>query len=86
MASCDLCGLGPITWTRTEAGKGMPINSRPDPNGTAWFVQTPEGRRLRVASKKNPKPDDGGATKFYRPHFLTCEVYAAKKRLEAMFR
>lgn len=80
MPKCNLCGEGPITWARTEAGKGMPVWSRPDPRGTGWYVGTGKERRLRVASAAHPRPDTGP---FYRPHFLDCAVYAAKKRLEA---
>lgn len=79
MAACNLCGEGPITWARTEGGKGMPVWSRPDPRGTAWWVDTPDGRRLRVASAAHPKP---AGERMFRPHFLDCEVHAAKKRLE----
>lgn len=85
MPQCSLCLEGPISWAMTEkSDKRVPINSRPNPNGTAWWVNTEKGRRLRVASKEHPKPDDG--TPLYRLHFLDCKVHAAKKRLEAQFK
>lgn len=77
-AKCNLCG-DPIFWAKTKNKSGksssMPLNAEPDPTGNAWF----EDGLVVIASNDRPKPR---GVRAFRPHFIDCKVYVAKKKLE----
>lgn len=64
-ATCRSCGA-PIVWVITEAGKRMPIDREPHPDGNVIPSVDLDGKvRARVVTA----PFDGNA---WRSHFVTC--------------
>lgn len=60
MAFCKSCGAA-IEWHKTTAGKNIPIDPEPHPEGNVAFE-----RGLAVVTKPGSKP------KMYRAHWSTC--------------
>ncbi|MBF0501471.1 MAG: hypothetical protein HQM09_15125 [Candidatus Riflebacteria bacterium] len=68
MPNCKSCGAS-IRWVKTEAGKSMPIDDKPNPAGNIVIENG-------VATVRTDKPAN---TRLYISHFATC-VNAAKHR------
>lgn len=63
MSACSTCGA-PIWWAVTEAGKGIPIDAEPRPDGN--MVLGDKGMRPHL-----PLFDDDAMPR-YVSHFATC--------------
>lgn len=72
-ATCRSCGA-PIVWTRTEAGKAMPVDREPavngnlfiDAKGHSWGDSRPQAHSRVVAADEEPERAR------YLSHFVTC--------------
>src|SRR5262245_43988340 len=62
MAFCKGCGQA-IDWYKTAAGKNMPIDPDPHPDGNVYIDVV---RNVAVVAAVGAKP------KMYRPHWATC--------------
>ena len=72
---CSSCGAA-VRWVRTLAGKSMPLDAEPHPQGNVALDET--GEVATVLGK-------GSAEKFaqlprYRSHFATCPHAASHRR------
>lgn len=68
-SACKKCEA-PMIWTKTEAGKNMPLDADPADNGTFCLLESPDdGSPLAVHRTKTPADYDG---EFYMPHWSTC--------------
>ena len=65
MAQCTACNAS-ITWVFTEAGKRMPIDSRPVPDGNVIYDGSGSDR-VRVLKK-----DEETEGQRFKSHFATC--------------
>lgn len=72
MSACRSCGAT-VLWTRTVAGKAMPLDPTPIDGGNVVL----ENGRARVVSKANPAPD---GAKRYVSHHATCPQRARWRR------
>lgn len=70
--TCRSCRK-PITWVKTEKGKNIPLDSRPDPNGNlvvrggvAHFVKP--GQRVEMGER------------LFVSHFVTCPAAKEHRR------
>ena len=61
--NCRSCEA-PILWAETAAGKSMPLDEKPDPNGTFVFVNG-KTRRAEPLDVQLKRP-------LYTSHFATC--------------
>lgn len=68
MSLCRSCDAE-ILWATTAAGKAMPLDAVPNPNGNVEAVCDAHGRWSVVAVYKGP--DLFGAVR-YMPHHATC--------------
>lgn len=73
MSRCASCGAD-ITWAMTEAGKAIPIDTKPTPDGNIT-LHTPDGGGRPVAvveidgqTTLDTDPDEAR----YTTHFATC--------------
>ena len=77
MAVCNSC-KATIWWALTPSGKSMPINEKPDPNGTVTTDQNgiveiiTDPAEQRLARKRGRK--------FYTAHFATCPAADKHRR------
>ncbi len=72
LGTCRSCGAA-VRWAHTAAGRAMPLNPNPHPNGN---VALDDNGRCRVlAARDLPHP---GPT--YRPHWATCPKADAHRR------
>lgn len=64
--TCTGCGL-PIIWVHMEAGRDIPVNASPDPNGTivVWCDRDRGGHYGRYATADTK-------IEVYRSHYATC--------------
>lgn len=65
---CKSCGA-PIEWARTKAGKSMPVDNDPAPDGTIELVDLPGKPPLAIV---HGQPTDEYGEVRYRTHFATC--------------
>lgn len=68
-AECRSCHAA-VIWARTEAGKPMPIDAEPRPDGNLIIVGTLEGSPLVKVDP--PGLFDDPSTARYVSHFATC--------------
>lgn len=64
MSTCRSCGE-PVRWVKTSAGKNMPLDPHPVPNGNIELVRGGHGW---VAEVVDPDPE----VLRYVSHFVTC--------------
>lgn len=76
-AKCKTCGA-PILWTKTKAGKPMPVDAESVPDGNVYVV------RVGVALHSFSKADVGlqQATR-HTSHFATCADAAERRKPKA---
>lgn len=67
MTTCRSCGA-PIRWLRTEAGKPMPVDETPSPDGNVVLI----GGFAHVLHKDEEPPENAARL---LPHFATCPNY-----------
>lgn len=81
-AKCRSCGAA-ILWVLTTAGKRMPLDATPTPDGT---VSIDPGGRATVRTKDDLADVDRAAAlggprpRLYRAHFSTCPQAAQHRR------
>lgn len=76
-AFCDSCEA-PLIFARTQGGKQMPLNAKPDPTGNVAAYQDHLGVwHARVLGKAQ---EPAAHEKRYLPHFATCTDPAAHRR------
>lgn len=63
MASCKKCEA-PIVWGTTSAGKAMPLDADPVPDGE-WVLVAGKVRRFQTDDERLHRPR-------YRVHWKTC--------------
>jgi hypothetical protein len=66
MATCRSCGAQ-IVWAVTEAGKRMPVDPEPSPDGNVELIGSPEHPRAVV---HGTRPLFGPP--LHLAHFVTC--------------
>ena len=79
MSVCQGC-KAEIVWALTSAGKSMPLDPEPHPDGNVEAMQDQDGRWHVIAV--HPGPDLFGGTR-YHSHFTTCpkaDDFKRKKR------
>lgn len=72
------CGAR-IRWVVTEAGKRMPLDYDPSPDGNVIAVEVKGERRARVLGSPSDVPE---GTQAWRSHFASCvepQVYRKHK-------
>lgn len=69
MAVCKGCGAE-VTWVKTLAGKTMPIDPKPNPDGNLQIVDR-SGAQIIVAVVNDTLFDDETTVR-YTSHFATC--------------
>ena len=75
---CTGCSA-PIRWVLTEAGKRMPIDPEPHPDGTVVPMVVDGKRRARVLGGSQLPAQQ----RAYRAHWVTCPASADFKRRKA---
>ena len=69
---CRSCGEN-IRFVKTAGGKTMPINAKPDPEGTLVLIGTEFGEDVTVHHVGRPEPQlELMANPRYKSHFATC--------------
>lgn len=63
MAKCKSCEA-PIEWATTEAGKAMPLDAQPTPDGT-WCLVNGKTWKATDEDRKLHRP-------LHTPHWATC--------------
>lgn len=58
-------------WVKNVAGKRLPIDPEPVPNGNVVPMWVDGERRVRIATADHPIPDDYTGDRFVS-HFATC--------------
>ena len=66
-ASCGSCGA-PMRWVTPLAGKPMPLDAEPNPEGNVEMVTTPAGPRAKV----HAKGQGGLLGERWMPHHASC--------------
>lgn len=72
MTPPEKCGCGQkLLWARTERGRWIPLNSKPDPAGNQAAWQDSDGiwKTRQLTEKTDPK---WGFETVYMPHAATC--------------
>lgn len=75
MATCKSCGAE-IVWAKTPAGKSMPLDADPHPDGNVSL--TPGGALVLPADLVESGKKIG--SKRYRSHFASCPGAAAHRK------
>jgi hypothetical protein len=72
MGTCRTCGAE-IRWMRTPAGKAIPLDFEPDPDGNVVIRHRPAGAVAVVLGKGHPVQETR-----YMPHHATCPNWKDK--------
>lgn len=70
VCSSEACGAA-ITWAVTDAGKRIPIDPEPVPNGNLILTELAPGQDLRVRYLRKGEDIPALAPR-YQAHFVTC--------------
>ena len=70
-ATCRYCSA-PIIWVRTAAGRAMPLDAEPNPDGNVELVERFDGPDEVLVHAQPPLATWGV---IYMPHFATCPNY-----------
>jgi hypothetical protein len=73
MNVCRRC-KAPILWARTEAGRAMPLDPKPEPGGNIATTTTGTGTPIAVVVPPGvlERLDDEHRAALRRSHFATC--------------
>jgi hypothetical protein len=68
MSTCRSCNAD-IIWVTTKAGRNMPVDAQPNPNGNVELLPAADGRSYYAGIHSN-RPIV--PTTLYMPHHATC--------------
>lgn len=72
---------GRIRFARTESGRTIPVDVRPDPNGNVVLTRNDRGDwRAQVLGPIEAEIARAEGTRLYMPHHATCAEPAAFRR------
>lgn len=71
MGSCNSCGA-PIRWERTTAGKRIPLDPAPVPDGNVVIVDNGDGTTMAMVLAGVALRLSGDAVPKFKSHFATC--------------
>ncbi len=67
-AVCDSCGA-PIVWGRTIAGRWMPVDAKPCPEGCVFQLAS---GRWRVLTEDEQRRGRESGAELWMPHWSSC--------------
>ena len=71
MNACRSCGA-PVTWTVTDAGKRMPVDPEPHPDGNVLIAPPAQSWDPPRATVLGPLEIQAATAALHRAHFVTC--------------
>jgi hypothetical protein len=79
--TCESCRIT-VIWARTDAGKAMPVNVKPDPeNGNVTLTRMPGGQlRAAVLTRGQAAGARVNGIRLYTSHFVDCPRAADHRR------
>lgn len=79
MSACRSCGA-PIFWAITEAGRRMPVDEAPVPDGNVTVIEDDSDAGVPIVRVLGATRDLFASGPLYVSHFVTCPDAAEHRR------